>query len=305
MTNAIAESQTFKVPLALKAYTIAKEHSQNIYLPQHSKQVYLNALAVYAVDFHLRCLDFATNWKHSEHQDSIMRKLLDIADLEVRYVGKIECRPVPEGNDFMEIPSEAWENRIAYVAVQLNSELTEATILGFTRTAVEQVSLNQLQSFDELLEYLCELEQSESRIQVAVANLQQWLEGVFETGWQTLNELLSTEQLELATATRAKQNERVRAINFENISVALAVSDLERESASEMNITIKVYPLDRLYLPEGVQLIIKNDSDNPVLKAESQVEDNWIQLEFSAELSEQFSVTVVWEDKQFTQPFIV
>jgi Protein of unknown function (DUF1822) len=304
MTNAIAESQTFKVPLALKAHTIAKEHSQNIDLPQQSRQVYLNALAVYAVDFYLRCLGFATNWEHSEHQDSIMRKLLDIADLEVRQVGKIECRPVPEGNDFMEIPSEAWENRIAYVAVQLNSDLTRATILGFTRTPIEQISLNQLQSFDNFLEYLCQLEQSESRIQVAVANLQQWLEGIFDTGWQTLNELLIPEELKSAIAIRYK-NERFRSISFKDISVALAVSDLERESASEMNITIKVYPLDRLYLPEGVQLIIKDDSGNSVLKAESQVEDNWIQLEFSAELSEQFSVTVAWGDEQFTQPFVV
>jgi hypothetical protein len=153
--NQLNESITFPVPLSFSAHARAEELRRQQSNPQIAKQVYLNTLAVYAVDFYLRCLGVETAIEESDSQNPLCLKFMNVADLQVKLVGKLECRPVlPDVTD-LEIPAEVRANRVGYLAVQFDRSLKQAQILGFTTTAT--MPLVQLQSIDALPAYLQQL----------------------------------------------------------------------------------------------------------------------------------------------------
>jgi hypothetical protein len=301
--NPTTQPLTFPVPLSFEAHEIAQTYSQGAANPHKRKQIYLNSLAVYAVDFYLRCLGFETDWQGSDSRDPVMLKLMDVADLTVKKIGKLECRPVLPEADTCEIPPEVREDRIGYVAVQFNQSLRQATILGYSPTAAAAIPLNQWRSLEEFLPYLNQIKKN------ATVNLRQWLEGVVETGWLTLNELLNPPQLELAfrsgdrfSLTQGKKIDL--GLDLEGKSVALAVT-VTPKAGNEVDILVQVYPLEQNYLPLGVKLLVKDSLGEEILSATAREADNFIQLEFSAELGETFSVTVALDGVEVTQEFAI
>ncbi|MHC5937086.1 DUF1822 family protein [Nostoc sp.] len=308
--TSITNQLIFSISLSIEAHAIAQEYSQGISNIVKQKQVYLNTLAVYAVDNYLQCMGFATDWKASDSHNNLAVKLMDVADLEVKNIGKLECRPVLPKAEVCKIPPEVWSDRVGYVAVQLNSALKEATILGFTPQAAAEISLSQLQSLSDFLLYLSELEVAKSpktEASSSLVKIGQWLDGAVDTGWQTLEHLLNPQQLGLAFKNALSMT-RGQKIDFgaevEGISVALVVK-IASEGEGEVDILTQVYPVRENILPEGVKLSINDESGATVLEVTSRDEDNWIQLEFTAELAEKFQVKVVYKDLQQTREFQV
>ncbi|MEH1931672.1 DUF1822 family protein [Nostoc sp.] len=308
--TSITNQLIFSTSLSIEAHTIAQEYSQRISNIVKRKQVYLNTLAVYAVDNYLQCMGFATDWKASDSRNNLAVKLMDVADLEVKNIGKLECRPVLPKAEVCKIPPEVWSDRVGYVAVQLNSALKEATILGFTPQAAAYISLSQLQSLSDFLLYLSELEVAKSpktEASSSLVKIGQWLDGAVDAGWQTLEHLLNPQQLGLAFKNAVSMT-RGQKIDFgaevEGISVALVVK-IASEADGEVDILTQVYPVGQNVLPEGVKLSISDESGATVLEVTSRDEDNWIQLEFTAELAEKFQVKVVYRDLQQTREFQV
>ncbi|MDF0554937.1 DUF1822 family protein [Kamptonema sp. UHCC 0994] len=300
----ITEPLTFTVPLSFEAHALAQDYCQQQSNPQKAKQVYLNTLAVYATNYYLQCMGFETNWEASDSRIPLMVKLLDIADLDVNQLGKIECRPVLPDAKSCQIPPDVWQDRIGYVAVQLNQSLKEATLLGFTKTATAEISLNQLQTLDNFLSYLNQLHAQK------VVNFSNWFQGTFEEGWRTIGELLNLKQPELAVRFR----NAVSIVRGQQIDLGMQLSDrklalvitLPPEAKSEIDIIVQVHPMEsQTYLPEGVKLIILDESGDAVLEAKSREADNFIQLAFSAETGESFSVQVALEAANITQQFVV
>jgi len=133
-------------------------------------------------------------------------------------------------------------------------------------------------------------------------NLLQWLDGIFETGWQTVESILNPEQLEISSSyrtenvsfpsvriSRGKKIDLVMALVEE--SVALVVTWLSE--TEEDNIRIRVYPRGKSYLPPGLKLIIIDENGEELDGAESRDADNFIQFQLFAEIGEKFSVAVV------------
>ena len=210
----------------------------------------------------------------------------------------------------MYVPAETWEGRVAYVAVQLNSDLTQAQILGFCKIPQEQVSLDSLESFDRFLDYLCELEAQQTQtnpITATITNLGQWFNDVIDDSWQTLDEILNPNQIQFARSlelslTRGKKFDLVYA----DKSVPLAlVAKITRESSEEAEILIQVHPTEDNYLPTNLQLSIEDDAGNVVLQAQARAQDNWIQLAFEAEVGEHFNVVISSAENQIKQSFVV
>jgi len=307
--NSITDKLTFGVPLSIEAHTIAQECSQGISNNLKRQQVYLNTLAVYAVDNYLQCMGFETDWKASDSRNNLAIKLMNVADLEVKSIGKLECRPVLPKAEVCEIPPEVWEDRVAYVAVLLDPALKEATILGFTLQAAAEVSLNQLQSLSDFLLYLSELEVVKSPQQEDSSRLVKighWLDGVVDAGWQTIDHLLNPQQLGLAfrSAVSMTRGQKIDLGVIDKISVALVVK-IASESEGEVDILTQVYPVGQNILPEGVKLNISDESGEALLDVTSRDEDNWIQLEFSAEFGEKFQIVVAYGDSSQTGEFEV
>lgn len=155
MPTRINNSSSFLIPLGKEAHEIADYFCQ-----QHSdfakaEQVYLNTLAVYAVNCCLQSLGIATDLEASDSWNPIMQSRLTVADLVVKGKGKVGCCPVMPGEDFIEISEEALSDRIGYLFVEINAEMSEAKLLGFVEKINEtKLSFLTLLSLDDLPEYL-------------------------------------------------------------------------------------------------------------------------------------------------------
>ncbi len=148
-------------------------------------------------------------------------------------------------------------------------------------------------------------------------NLWQWLDGIFETGWQPVEEILNFEQLEISSSYRDSKNisfHSVRISRGKKIdlgmglveeSVALVVSWLSETSETESdNIRIRLYPIGgKTYLSPGVKLIVMDESGEELMDVESRDGDNFIQFKLYAERGEKFSIAVALREARITEEF--
>jgi hypothetical protein len=306
--NRLKNNLIFTVPLTLKAHQLAQQFHQQHSNLKKAKQVYLNTLAVQAVEFYLGCLGIETDLQASDSWNPALQTLANIADLKVKDLGKLECRPVLADAQICQVPPEVWSNRIGYVAVRLDRALTQATLLGFLPAVnKEEVPLSELRQLEDLPEYLSQLKQP--------AKLSQWLNNVFETGWETLESLFEPPPTELAfrfrTRTTTPENsafgvKRGKRLSLERLGeeVALCV-ELKPVASSEMNIAVEVYPTEsQSYLPQDLQLMVLDENGEAVMQAQAR-STKTIQLKFSGESGERFSVRVALGDVSVTEGFVV
>lgn len=302
MMSKMIETITFTVPLSFEAHEIAQQCSKQS-SPKKFKQVYLNTLAVYAVDSYLRCMGFETDWPVSDSRNPLMLKLMDVADLDVKQVGKIECCPVLPDADACQISYDAWGDRIGYVAVQLDQSLRQATLLGFTRKVAKQVPLDEMNSLEDLLVYMNRIKQ------LKPINLMNWFDDVFDEGWQVIDELLNSQKLQFRSfrSNNALPIDRGHKIDLgmqlAEHSVALLVT-LPPEPDLEVNIEIEVHPMgNQTYLPPGLKLMLINESEELLYQVESRKADNFIKFEFTPDLRELFSINIALGEVNVRQSF--
>ncbi|HEY9835248.1 MAG TPA: DUF1822 family protein [Stenomitos sp.] len=299
--NSELEPWIFTVSLALEAHSRAEEFRRSQANPGKAKQVYLNTLAVYAVNVYLQCREFETDLERSDSWNPRMQMLMDTADLLVRNYGKLECRPVLPEAEVVYIPPEVWEERIGYVAVQLSESLREATLLGFIhKVAKSEVPLSQLRSLAELPGYLHQIK--------PVVNLSQWLEDIFEAGWQAVETLLG-EPTELAFNYRSASLDVKRCKQIElataDHSVALIVT-LTGASEQDMDISVEVQPTNgQTYLPANLQLMVLNEDGETVMDIHAGSDNQTIQLEFGGEAGDRFGVKVALGEVSVTENFMI
>jgi hypothetical protein len=297
------ETWSFTVPLGLEAHLRAEQFQRYQPVPDKAKQVYLNTLAVYAVNVYLQCREFETDMEKSASNDPVMQILMDTADLVVKNCGKLECRPVLPDAQVVCVPAEVWEERIGYVAVQLSESLREATLLGFVeKVSRSELPLSQLRSLQELPGYLNKIK--------PLVNLSQWFENLFEVGWQSLETLLAEESAELALSFRSAPVAELRGckqieLGTPSQSVVIIVA-IAGESEQEMDIRVEVQPPQgQTYLPSNLQLMVLDEDGEAVMDIHSRSDNKNIQLEFSGEPGDRFSVKVALGDVSVTENFII
>jgi hypothetical protein len=60
---------------------------------------------------------------------------MDVADLTVPGIGRLECCPIVAGTEIVHVSPDAQSDRIGYVVVKFDADLNKATLLGFVPTA--------------------------------------------------------------------------------------------------------------------------------------------------------------------------
>lgn len=302
MMSKMIETITFTVPLSFEAHEIAQQWGKQS-SPKKFKQVYLNTLAVYAVDYYLRCMGFETDWPVSDSRNPLMLKLMDVADLYVKQVGKIECCPVLPDADACQISYDAWGDRIGYIAVQLDQSLRQATLLGFTRKVAKEVPLDEMNSLEDLLLYMNRIKQ------LKPINLMNWFDDVFDAGWQVIDELLNSQKLQFRSfrSNNALPIDRGHKIDLgmqlAEQSVALLVT-LPPEPDLEVDIEIEVHPMgNQTYLPPGLKLTLMDESEEVLFETESRNADNFLTFKFTPELRELFSINIALGEVNVRQSF--
>jgi Protein of unknown function (DUF1822) len=306
--NYLTDYCCFSVPFPREAHELAQKNSRLQNSSKKAKQAYLNGLAIYAVKFYLDCMGIATNWEKSHSSDPAIASLMNLADLEITGLGKIECRPVLPDEDTVNFPQEFWTDRIGYVAVKLDRTLQQGTVLGFIPAVTRETwAINQLLPLEDFLEHL-------STLQPQSINLGRWLDRIFEVGWQTIESLLEPQHAELAfnfrnkaTLTRDSNTiQRGKQIDLERSGekVALCVG-LKPINRPEMDIWVEVFPTGgKEYLPQDLQLIVLDEDGEAVMQAQARSTKN-IQLQFTGEPGEKFSVKVALGDVSITEAFSV
>ncbi|NEQ26720.1 MAG: DUF1822 family protein [Microcoleus sp. SIO2G3] len=316
MIHSTEQNLTLPVPLTLRGHQIAQLFYQQHADAQKAKQVYLNTLAIDAVHSYLNWLGIATDLQASDSWNVAIQALADIADLEIVGQGKLECRPVLPGGTVCTVPPEAWSDRIGYVAVRFDAELQTATLLGFVpKVEAEEVSLSQFQPIATLLEHL--KPQPQPQPMKDWVNLGQWMQGLFTSGWQSVEELfgpqptLSFRSVELAVnpeqasglTTRVKLLELMpRSDNQEDVALQVA---LLPNNSPQVDIWVKVCPvIGVLYLPEDLEIRVLDERGIVVMQAQSRQTD-MMQLKFRAVSGEQFSIEITLNDRHVVETFII
>lgn len=302
----------FSVPLSVEYHRLAQQFCRQQSDRTKAKQIYLNTLAVSAVKFYLRCMEIETNWEASLSYSPVFQSLMDVADLEITFRGKLECRPVLPETNLLYIPPEVRCDRIGYIAVRLDSLLEEATLLGFTKTVPEsgELPLKQLRSLEDLLEHLHQIRQLQStKMQV---NLSQWFEHIFTDNWQTVEALLATREnlaFSLRNTSRLGETSVQRAklidlgLQLANQSVALLVAIAP--DAAKVTILVQLHPTNADYLPPDIKLILLSDGST-LQSVQSRTQDHYIQLKrFRVNPGECFNIQVAFGNVTVTESFTI
>ncbi len=311
------------LPITQAARRTAQQFANSMPTPDKAKQVRLNTLAVCVVNDYLQMMGISCDPTASDSWNPVVRMCADVADLDVTGVGRLECRPLSMRSLTCDIPPEVWSDRIGYVVVQIDESLHSASVLGFTETAdVEELPVSQLRPVEDLIDRLSQLAQPSAAPAFGkMVKLSQWLQNVIDAGWETVESVLHPEQSSLAFSFRSSEiavttqddlDTGIRRAKMIDLGMQLAgnaialVLELSPESEQRYNILVQLHPAgSSSYLPPSVQLLILDESKAIFLEAEARSADNYIQLEFSGEPGERFSIKVALGDATQEENFVI
>ena len=312
---------TFAGPISPDARRRAEQLCRQQATPEKGEQVRLNTLSVSFVNSYLQCMGFETDLEASDSWNPVQHLLMDVADLSLKNLGSLECRPVLSGEQFVYVPPEAQSNRIGYVAVQISKSFREAKLLGFVKEVSNDVlSISQLHSLEDLLDYLeyltqlntAKLADDSLKVNNNLVNLKQWFENIFDAGWQEIESLLRTQPAYVASSLRSSKGDLVsrgKLINLGKLltdqAVVLVVT-LTPDNDQEMDVIVEVHPTSKEnYLPPNLHLTLLDCDGASVMEAQTRSSNKNIQLEFSCEIGERFSVKLALGDVSTIEDFVI
>lgn len=295
---------------------------------QKQEQVYFNTLAVCAVKDYMEMMDIPTDLNGSDSWSSAMRLYTDAADLKLTELGYLECRPLKseKSEKFCQIPLDIPDDRIGLVAVEIDPNRQQATLLGFRKTVISgKLAIDKFQSIDKLLLHLDCLELRKRSVQ-----LRQWLHNIFEAGWQSVAEVLEPQEQSFAfrssaavargktihlpadiseTASETVQYFRGtatldRGVRENTQSVALLVA-IEPITDAEINVKVQVHPAAGAdSLPLHLTLKVIDGEGSTVMEACAGKGNGFMTLEFAADRGECFSVVVKLKEVSIAENFV-
>jgi len=296
-----------QIPLGKDAHQKAEEFAAEQDDIDKGKQVYLNTLAVYAVNNYLKWLSIETALYQSDSWNWSTRTFFDIADLMLPNVGRIECRPVLPGEEVVVLPQEVTQERIGYIAVRFNKQLDFVQILGFVpaRPIInnsEIIEINRFESIDILIDII-------NRRKMKV-NLCQWLEGIFNQDWESPELVLAGSFRSTATMTRQDKDSQTSSISRAKVvdvgRQIVLLMELTPTNSAVFDIRLRVYPAENtLHLPQDLQLTIFDESGVACMNTQAEIANDWMQLEFDCQHEEKFSVELKLGETSITEEFIV
>jgi len=143
-------------------------------------------------------------------------------------------------------------------------------------------------------------------------NLSEWLQGIVDKGWQTIDSLYKPE-LNLAFSTRNIHQNTKRTkiidlgINLDNHKVALliGISPDNDGNQNKISVVAQLQPMNGdIFLPHDIKLILISKAGKVLQEVTSRIEDNCIQLKtFKGERGKNFSIKVSLGDSSITEKF--
>jgi hypothetical protein len=154
-----------------------------------------NLLAVRAVAHWLDIYDIAYDWSSSYSTQPLLHLGEEVADLPLSGLGRLECRGISPQQQAVEFSPESWSERLGYVVVEINADLTAGRLLG----CVEEVNAaplprERLEPINSLFSLIAqaELQKAQSPVANTIENglrtaasiIQNWLTTAQQQAWQ-------------------------------------------------------------------------------------------------------------------------
>jgi hypothetical protein len=301
----------FNMLLGPSVHRVARRFSLHHSDPQKAIRVYLNILAVCAVHFYLTCMDVDSDREASQSWDPLAQILMDVADLTILGVGRLECCPIVAGTEIVQVSPDVQFDRVGYVVVEFDADLNKATLLGFAPTAEQgEIHVYQLRSLDDLMIHLQQLMDRKPDV-----TLSQWLQNTFETGWQAIDSLIAGHRLkELAYRSDTFISEtvikRAKLLNFGvqlgHQSVVLLIGVMPTAEQT-FQILVQVHPpAEASHLPSNLNLVQFNEAGEVLQEVISRSQDNFIQLKRTyASIGECFKIQLTLNGISIQESFVI
>jgi hypothetical protein len=300
----LAERLTFTVPLSGADFKLAQKFSSEQKNSDKSQQVFLNTLAVLAVNFYCQCLKVETNLEESTIGHYNQRILMDSADLKIDVLGKLECRPVLPNENICYVPSEVWSDRVGYVVVEIDEEAKKAILVGFVeQIETDELLLAQLPDIDNLVDLLL------------LAKNKQFLERIFAKNWdekesakilndkqkKLVKKLVRRDSPALSTIDKSITSPLYKAkyITLRGQKFILSV-EITPTKEGKFQLLVEVESSRRI--PSDLNLKLLSLSDQ-TLKANLTKGGDYISLEYTLQLGESFQIQVKRADESHTEQF--
>ena len=300
------EDISISLPITQSYRQIVTRFAQQQPTYEKAEKVLLNTLAVLVVNDCLQMLGFSTELAASDSWNPAVRIAADIADIVVTGKGRLECRPIRKGEEYCRIPLEVWSDRIGYVVVEIDENLLAGKVLGFVpEVRTERVAIARLQPLETLLIKLHETTTN------PLVNLSQWWDNIFDASWQQVEALLNPPQTQLSFSFRnskAESNQGIKRGKFIELgdNYLALVLEIQPEYNESIDIRLMLYPTGNLTtLPPSIQLTLLDELGNTLIETQARNADNYLQLQFSGEAGERFSVKVTLGDASITEHFII
>lgn len=295
---------------------------------EKAKKVYQNTVALGAVASYLDWMEFKTDLSQGESWNSAIRHFNDVADLVLPDIGRIECRPLCGHETAISLPPEATENRIGCVLVELEEEADKVKILGFVPAddggnLPKVVTLEDLQSLEELTELLGEfefkakavtkptinIETLTATVTETVEKLSQWFDDNFGQSWQPVAAAYRGIRVKESDSNLAVS--RAKVIDFGMQVAGEAVALIVRLTPNEnrtVDVLLRVFPAGKSnYLPVDLQLQVRDENGEQLSETViARTADNWLQMELEeGSPGTGFSVTLTLGDASLTEYFVL
>lgn len=295
------KEQNFNMILKPEYHQKAQQLSQIQHLPHRAKQTYLNTLAIYVVNQFLQNNGIETDIFASDSHNPIMILLSNVADLQIKNLGKLECRAILENQDFVEIEPHVWSNRIGYIAVAINQSFTSAIIKGF----ISQVNTEKTP--------ITNFTFSSNQYLLNLLIVKNWLLN-FDANWLNIDQVFNPQSHQFAF--RSKQTikdenlntTKVKILEFENCQTQIGLvmgisSNYNLDDNAEIEIFTEIYPLNQPYLPSELKLMILDEEKNVVMNDQTKEKDTKLIFEFTGSPGEHFSVNISLGEYSLTKTF--
>jgi hypothetical protein len=246
MKNNTTTTQSLPMPITQKAIHLAWQFACEHQHPQKVEQIYLNTLAVLVVADYLKILDIETDLTQCDSWNPVIRLFENVADLYVKGLGKIECLPIraehkqgENGNqnsainlpEICRVPTEAREERIGYIVVEIDEDEKEARLLGFSPTADSgELVLRDLHPLDDFLLHL-------ERIYESKVDLRQWLENIFTSDWESVESIFDPQP-----ETEPTEIENPVKSNLRNWLKNVAETNWQKFEEGKQNLEELIFP---------------------------------------------------------------
>ncbi|MEM6399156.1 MAG: DUF1822 family protein [Cyanobacteria bacterium P01_D01_bin.116] len=238
----------------------AKSYASQYFTEDTQKRIYFQTLALLAVDAYLRMLKFDTNLSKPERWNAAARLWSEGNEIELPGCGNLECCVISTAQEYVTLPPEGLG--IGYLFVEIASSEKTATLIGFLPNRGEnmdtEVAITNLQSMDELIDYLTEQETSSLQragqindltqefAEKKITYLRNWLNNIYEEDWQP-----SMRSLQNITCSKKFQ------LAEQIFEIQLCVS----QQNDDLILVRVIVQAENGALPMGMQVSVPDESD--------------------------------------------